>query len=345
MQRRDFYKYLALGVGAWSMGARPTNLTPPKRRLLPKHLAKGQTVGLITPGSYIGDEGLEKAVTNLESLGLTVKLGQHIRAERGFTAGTDAERLSDIHSFFADPQVDAIWCARGGYGCGRLLPQLDYRLIRKNPKVLVGYSDITALHNAIYQKTGLVTFHGPVGSSDFTDYTREQVTKVLFDAVANHSIPHAAANQENEDPVYRLRTLRSGTAQGVLLGGNLTLLASLAGTGFLPAIKNKILFLEDIGEKPYRIDRMLTTLRQAWPLEQAAGIALGIFADCEADEDDRSLSLAETLQDRLGDLGIPVVSGLSFGHISNQCTLPVGVEAELDAISGTLRLAGSGVSK
>lgn len=345
MQRRDFYKYLALGVGAWSIGARPTDQITSKRRLLPKRLSKGQTVGLITPGSYIGDDGLEKAVSNLESLGLNVKLGQHIRAERGFTAGTDQERLDDIHRAFADPQVDAIWCARGGYGCGRLLPQLDYNLIYNNPKVLVGYSDITALHNAIYRKTGLITFHGPVGSSDFTDYTREQLTKVLFEAEPNHAITLAPENQENEDPAYQLTTIRSGKAQGALVGGNLTLLASMVGTGFLPAIKNKILFLEDIGEKPYRIDRMLTTLRQAWPLEEAAGLALGIFADCEADEDDRSLSLAETLQDRLGDLGVPVVSGLSFGHIANQCTLPVGVEAELDATSGNLRLLGLGLSK
>ena len=313
---------------------------PVKRRIRPQLLAKGQTVGLITPGSYISDDGLETAVSNLENLGLNVKMGSHIRAERGFTAGTDAERLADLHSMFGDPQVDAIWCARGGYGCSRLLPYIDYSLIRKNPKALIGYSDITALHNAIFQKTGLISFHGPVGSSEQTEYTMAQLEAVLFEGRMPYQIPLSSDNQAREESAYETRTITPGLAQGTLIGGNLTLLAAMAGTGYLPSVRNKIVFLEDIGEKPYRIDRMLTTLRQAWPLQQAAGLALGIFADCEPDEDDRSLSLADTLDDRLSDLGIPVVYGLSFGHIADQCTIPVGVSATLNATEQWLRLEG-----
>ncbi len=338
MNRRHFQRSLLVGLGGLATYHLQANNTSVKRQIRPKLLAKGQTVGLITPGSYIGDEGLEKAVNNLESLGLHVKLGANIRAERGFTAGTDAERLSDIHAMFSDTQVDAIWCARGGYGCGRLLPHLNYRLIRRNPKALIGYSDITALHNAIYKETGLITFHGPVGASEQTDYTRRQIEAVLFEGQQGYNIPLSTTNAAREESVYQTHTIAGGQASGELVGGNLTLLAALVGTGYLPSVKNKLLFMEDVGEDPYRIDRMLTTLRQAWSLGEAAGIALGIFSGCEADEDDRSLSLAQTLDDRLGDLGIPVVYGLSFGHIADQCTLPVGAVATLDADAHSLRL-------
>ena len=338
MNRRHFQRSLFLGLGGLSTYHLNAKGPAVKRRILPRLLAKGQTVGLITPGSFISDEGLEKAVNNMEALGLHVKLSTHIRAERGFTAGRDGERLADLHSMFVDPQVDAIWCARGGYGCSRLLPYLDYRLFSREPKMLIGYSDITALHNAIFEKTGLITFHGPVASSEQSDYTLAQMEAVLFEGRMPYQIPHSTDNQAEEADAYQTRTIRAGQARGALVGGNLTLLSAMVGTDYLPSVKNKIVFLEDIGEKPYRIDRMLTTLRQAWPLEQAAGLALGIFADCEPDEDDRSLSLAETLDDRLGDLDIPVVYGLSFGHIKDQCTIPVGIPATLNATEQWLRL-------
>ena len=338
MNRRSFQRSLFVGLGGLATFSLQANSSPVKRRIRPNLLAKGQTVGLITPGSYINDDGLERAVNNLENLGLQVKLGANIRAERGFTAGSDAERLNDLHAMFSDSQVDAIWCARGGYGCGRLLPHLDYRLIRRNPKALIGYSDITALHCAIYKETGLITFHGPVGASEQTDYTRRQLEAVLFEGQQGYDIPLSTDNAAREESTYQKYTITSGRASGELIGGNLTLLASLVGTGYLPSAKNKLVFLEDVGEDPYRIDRMLTTLRQAWSLGEAAGIALGIFSGCEADEEDRSLSLAETLIDRLGDLGIPVAYGLSFGHISDQCTLPVGAVASLDADAHNLRL-------
>jgi muramoyltetrapeptide carboxypeptidase len=307
----------------------------PKRRksIRPKRLKKGAHIGLITPGSFIDDEGLQKAVNNLENLGFKVSLAKNIRAERGFTAGSDQERLADLHHMFADKSIDGIWCARGGYGCSRLLPYIDYRLIKKNPKIVIGYSDITALLIAIYQKTGLIGFHGPVASSDFNDYTESQLRKVIIDPQVPNLISLSAENESlaKENAVYQSQTIRSGIAEGKLIGGNLSLLAPLAGTKFQPDIKGKLLFIEEIGEAPYRIDRMLTQLRQSYPLKAAAGIILGVFRGCERKEGSRSLSLQATLKDRLGDLNIPVVYGTSFGHISNMCTLPIGVKARLDA--------------
>jgi len=345
MKRRQFSKIVPSALIGSTFLANRTTLAKKKKTTKPKRLKKGDTIGLITPGSYIDDDGLQKAVTNLESLGFQIKLAKNIRAERGFTAGTDAQRLADLHSMFADKQVAGIWCARGGYGCGRLLPNIDYRLIKKNPKVLIGFSDITALLQGIYKETGLIGFHGPVGSSDFTDYTKEYLTKVLMQPIDKLTI---ALSKENAslaytNKVYQTATIRGGTATGKLVGGNLSLLAPLAGTKYQPNIKNKLLFIEEIGESPYRIDRMLTQLRQSYPLRDAAGIILGVFKGCEMKEGSRSLSLMETLTDRLGDLNIPVFYGVAIGHIGDNLTLPIGGKAKLDADSGVITLLEKGV--
>lgn len=342
MNRRSFTRralVAATAIGTLSFAPKP------KKMMRPARLRKGDSIGLITPASYIEDDSLEKAVTHLESLGLKVVMGRHIRSLYGNMAGTDAERLADLHNMFINPAIKGIWCARGGYGSARLLDQLDYRLIRRNPKVLVGYSDITALHCAILQQSGLVTFHGPVGSSELTDYTRSEVESILFTPPAEYTISVAAAQLEEAktDDAYTPQTIIPGRAEGKLLGGNLSLLAALAGTPYLPDFKGKLLFIEDIGEKPYRIDRMLTTLRQNQGFRQAAGIVLGVFADCEASENSRSLSLQETLKDRLGDLEIPVLYGLSFGHVDNMTVLPMGVKARLDTEQQTLTLLETGV--
>ena len=308
-------------------------------------LKNGATIGLITPGSYIDDEGLEKAVNNIESLGFQVKLSKNIRAERGFNAGTDTERLSDLHQMFNDDKVAGIWCARGGYGCTRLLPKINYRLIKRNPKVLIGFSDITALIQAIYQETGLVGFHGPVGSSDFTDYTKEYLTKILINPQDSLSINLSHENQElaKTNSVYQTATIKKGQVTGKLVGGNLTLLAAMAGTKFQPNIKNKILFMEEIGESPYRIDRMLTQLRQSYPLKEAAGIVLGVFRGCERKDGSRSLSLMDTLKDRLVDLNIPIFYGTAIGHIADNMTLPIGIKASFNANKGLITLLEKGV--
>ena len=343
MHRRTFHRNLLAGLLSWPLFGFRQKAERSPDLLRPKRLQPGDTIGLITPGSYLSDEGLGRAVRNLESLGFRVKLGEHISAENGFVAGTDEQRLADLHAMFADREVAGIWCARGGYGCTRLLPFIDYDLIRDHPKALIGYSDITALHVAIHQRTGLVTFHGPVGASELTDYTRDQFEAVLMEGRAPYTIELSEDNLAKEADAYQPMVLNPGKARGVLTGGNLSLLAALCGTPDEPNFAGKLVFMEEIGEKPYRIDRMLTQLRQAAGIGAAAGIALGIFAGCEAGPDDRSLTLLETLQDRLGDLGIPVVYGLSFGHIEHMCTLPVGLPAELDTGTLTLTLEEAGV--
>lgn len=357
MDRRNFSKKIAFGLGASALLPNCTQAQSSEKDTLeafaqvtttadlikPKRLKKGDTIGLITPGSFIPDKALGKAVNNVKKLGFKVKLGKHIRALRGFNAGTDEQRLEDLHTMFIDPEVDGIWCARGGYGCTRLLPMIDFDLVKNNPKVFLGYSDITALHNAFYQRCGLVTFHGPVTSSTMTPYSIAHFRRALMEGNPKQVITPASANQKIQDELYQPKKIRGGVAKGVLIGGNLSLLAAMAGTEFAIDPTDKIVFMEDIEEKPYRIDRMLTQLRQSDQLATAAGFALGVFADCVPEPEDRSLSLLETIEDRLYALGKPVTYGLSWGHISNQATLPVGVQAELDADQMQLTLLESGV--
>lgn len=341
MNRRTFTRTAMLGLAAMafhSYGHLMPTTAIERKSFYPPLLKKGDTIGLISPGSYISDEGLEKAVNNIEALGFHVKMGKNIRKKRGFTAGTDAERLADLHAMYADKQVQAIWCVRGGYGSARLLPLLDFKLIKKHPKALIGYSDITALLNAIYRKTGLIGFHGPVASSELTTYNREYLLSVLMKRPKEMLIRGFRQMPAEADETTSFHCLLCGKAEGRLIGGNLTLLASMAGTPWSPEYRNKIVLIEDVGEKPYRIDRMLTQLRQATDIDRAAGFALGTFADCEADKEDSSLSLLETLRDNLLRFGKPTAYGLSFGHIKNQCTLPIGLPALFDAKEGTLKL-------
>ena len=337
MNRRKFTTTAALStLSAFTIANAPQATN--RKKIKPKRLKKGDTLALITPGSFISDESLQKAVVNAENLGFKVALSKNIRSKRGFTAGTDAERLADLHWAFQDTKINGVWCARGGYGCGRILQNIDYQIIKKNPKALIGYSDITALLNAITCKTGLITFHGPVGASEFPEFTHNHFQNTLMFPNTIQKLALAVANAEQEDSIYHSFSIRSGKAKGELVGGNLSLLAAMVGTPFQPVFKNKIVFIEDVGERPYRIDRMLTQLRQGTDLQQAAGIALGIFADCEAKEGSDSLTLKQTLTDRLADLGMPVAYGLSFGHIDHQITLPIGIAASFDADQFSLTL-------
>ena len=327
MDRRRFSRRLATGLAFPFLPLAPAqargNAARPEP---PARLSKGDTVGLISPASYIDDDALQRAYEHIEGLGLNVKPGRYLRAERGFLAGTDDQRLGDLHAMFGDSKVSAVWCARGGYGSARLLPRLNFNLIRRNPKILIGYSDITALLNAITRETGMVTYHGPVGSSDFTEYTERYLRAAILEGEEWQAIVPP------EDGVGDRYIIRPGNASGQLWGGNLSLLAAVAGTDYAPPVEGNLLFIEEIGEKPYRIDRMLTQLRQAWKLERAAGIVLGQFNDCEPDKGDRSLSLRETLTGQLADLGVPVAYGMPIGHIKDMCTLPVGARARFSAV-------------
>jgi len=290
-------------------------------------------VGLIAPASYTFDLWrLDDAALRVEALGLKPKFGKYVRGRRGFLAGTERERLEDLHAMFADKDVAGVFCLQGGYGTPRLLDGLDYELIRKNPKILLGYSDITGLHLAIHKKTGLVTFHGPNMIGALPPWSLELLKKALFVAESIGEV----TNPQEQDPLNRefpIRTVVPGTARGRIVGGNLTLISATMGTPYEIDTKNKILLLEDTGEAPYRIDRMLVQLRLAGKLQEAAGIVFGTCTDCAPSRSsfELSLSLSEVLDELLGSLGKPVLAGLLFGHTKEKATIPIGVEAELDA--------------
>jgi muramoyltetrapeptide carboxypeptidase len=335
MRRRNFFKISGLATLVASfpnfklMAENPEPLKP--RLIKPARLRQGATVALIAPCSPPADEKLAKGIANLTQFGFKIVEGKNLRARNGHLAGTDEARLEDLHWAFSDPAIDAVWCIRGGYGASRLLPNIDYNLIRQHPKPLIGYSDVTALHLAIHQRTGLVTFHGPVAASEYPEDTLHHLRSVLMQSVAPYEIAAPTADIESILPEYQPFVITPGQAKGALTGGNLALLSALVGTEYAPIFKNKIVFIEDVGEQPYRIDRMLTQLLQGTDLMEAAGIALGVFNDCQPKPNTFSLSLEETLRDRLGWLGIPVVYGIPFGHIDHQATFPYGIPANLDA--------------
>ncbi|MCC7246579.1 MAG: LD-carboxypeptidase [Saprospiraceae bacterium] len=341
MQRRQFiYSGALVALAARYRFTRPFMEKNTDRKLVrPRRLRPGATVALIAPSSPASVEKIEKALSNLAQMGYKVVEGKFLRARNGYLAGSDADRIADLHWAFSDPAIEAVWCVRGGYGAARLLPSLDYHLIAQNPKPLIGYSDITALHLAIHQRTGLVTFHGPVAGAEFPAETLTHLQSVLVNGHSRYTLTGArqdatgAATLADE---FVSETLTPGKASGVLTGGNLSLLASLVGTPYLPDFSEKIVFIEDIGEVPYRLDRMLTQLLQTTNLKKAAGIALGVFADCNPKGDSPTFTLREMLRDRLAGLGIPVAYGLPFGHTDLNATIPYGIKAELDADAVTL---------
>lgn len=332
MKRETFNKLLAFtGLSSFSeFGLIPEGSNPVKRNSIkPKRLKKDSVIGLVSPASPVSDEAYQMTLKNIERIGLQYKSGDNILKKYGYLAGDDKVRIEDIHRMFADPGIDAVWCIRGGYGTTRIVGKLDYELIKDNPKVFIGYSDITALHLAINKKTGLVTFHGPVASSEFTEYTLKCFQDMMFE---NKTVFDNYLYSEETDPVInKPEVIFPGIMEGRLVGGNLSLLASLAGTKYQLKSEGNIVFIEDIDEKPYRVDRMLTQLIDTSILGKANGILLGVFEGCEAKEDEKNtLKLMETLRDRLGGLGIPVFYGFSFGHIKNNCTIPVGIRARFD---------------
>jgi muramoyltetrapeptide carboxypeptidase len=310
--------------------------------LRPKVLRAGDTVGLITPSTYVSDpDRLVLAARTLRYFDLNLKMGRNVRKRAGYLAGSVEERLEDLHAMFRDPEVRAVFAIRGGYGSEQLLDRIDYPLIRSNPKIFLGYSDITALHLAIQRQTGLVTFHGPVVLSRFSEYTQRSFRKALFSAEPMGAV----TNPPDTDPLrpaHTLRTIRPGKARGPLTGGNLSMIATTMGTPYEIETKGRILFLEDVGEQPYSIDRMLTQLRLAGKLEAAAGIIFGECQDCRPRDFQPSFestfSLGEVLDNILGGLKVPVLSGLTVGHTDDQATLPLGVAATLDADKGELVL-------
>lgn len=344
MDRRYFSKLLTSAplLANYPHAFGPTSTDTCMQRIKkPSKLVSGDKVALVAPGSPIKPEKFDNALRNVEALGLEPLYSDRVYLKHGYLAGTDEERIRDLHTYFADDSVKAIWALRGGYGCTRLLPYLDYSLIKKNPKIVLGYSDITALLLAIHAKTGMVGFHGPVASSSILpSYNLSQLKSLLFEGgTPNKTIPfQPQSDAKSEDVAY---VIYPGKAHGKLIGGNLSLLVNLPNTPFAPSYKNKIVFIEDVGEKPYRIDRMLTYLMAATDLAEASGIILGVFADCEPDVDDASLTLKETLMDRLAPLKIPCFYGATFGHVTDICTFPIGISAAFDTDSAQLNLLES----
>ncbi|MDQ2991702.1 MAG: LD-carboxypeptidase [Candidatus Eremiobacteraeota bacterium] len=297
--------------------------------IYPPALRRGDAIALIAPaGPLASDADLDAAVERVEALGLRAVRGEHVLGRHGYLAGTDAERAADINAALRDPAVRGIFAVRGGYGTTRLLDLVDYDALRADPKVLLGYSDLTALLNVCTARAGVVTFHGPVIALALGPLERAWLQRAMFSDVPVGTLA-----------VERPCAIRAGRARGRLAGGNLSLMAAMVGTPYEIDCTDAIVFLEEVEEAPYRIDRMLTQLRASASFRRAAGIALGTFSNCDAPEDAApERRLTYVLADRLVDLGMPVVAGAPIGHEGEQWTLPIGAYATLDAASGTLAI-------
>ncbi len=340
MDRRQFLG--SAGLATLSLPFAGTGIAmaaPRSKQLLPVPLNRGDTVGLVSPSSATDDSlGLQLPREAMEALGFKVKTGAHYADRRGYLAGTDAERASDINRMFADTSVKAIICVRGGWGAARLLPLLDYDIIRRNPKVLLGYSDITALHCAIQAKTGLVTFHGTMGSGSWNAFNVDQFERMFFGRELMQYQNKLEKGDELVPRRNRTATIASGKARGELVGGNLSVLAALAGSPYLPDFSGKILFLEDVAEAPYRIDRMMSTLKLMGALDKISGFIFGECTDCDPGDGYGSLTLEQILDDYIKPLKIPAYRGAMIGHLREQFIVPVGGYMEMDADAGTFRM-------
>jgi muramoyltetrapeptide carboxypeptidase len=338
MQRRTLL--LKTGAAALAMpGLARAQTAAPAPLLRARRLQPGDTIGLFNPsGAVHARAPYELATETLQALGFKVKPAPNLRGRWGHFAGTDAQRSGDINALFADPGVHGLLAMAGGSGANRILPLLDYAQMRRTPKFVGGFSDLTALINAVHARTGLVTFHSPTAASDWNSFSLDHFRGTVMDA---REMLLANPVDKDDNPVprtARTTTLRAGTARGPLVGGNLAVLASLAGSGYWPRMDGAILFLEDVNEYIYRVDRMLSTLKLAGALQRLAGVVLGAFTNCgPGDGTYGTLTLDEVFDDYFGPLNVPVYSGALFGHIRRKFTLPVGLPVEMDASAGTLR--------
>lgn len=309
--------------------------------IYPEKLKKGDTIGIICPSSAIeGDLPFMLAQETFEALGFNVKWGKHAHNRLGHLAGNDEDKLDDLHHMFKDKQVKAIVCMRGGSGAARLLDKIDYHLIRRNPKVLIGYSDITALHAAIQNETGLITFHGPVGTSSWPSFVVDQFKSLFFEGT---SPTYENPLNKGDDLIprqNRIQTITPGKATGKLLGGNLTVLTTISGSTYYPDFTDSILFLEDVSEEPYRVERMFCQLKLNGTLTKIRGFIFGKCTDCSPSGGYGSLTLDEILDDYIKPLKIPAYQGALIGHIREQFILPVGAQITMDANKGMFVVNG-----
>ena len=307
----------------------------------PKKLKKGDLIGIISPASATDDTVLiEKGIRYIEGMGYRTLLGKNINKQNGYLAGTDKERSEDIHDMFRNKKVKAIFCLRGGYGAFRLLDKIDYKLISKNPKIFVGFSEITSLHMAFLSKAKLITFAGPMVlpnfSAEVSSFTEEIFWNVITSSKINSTINIEVLNESS--------LTNSGKVIGKIVGGNLAVLSAMTGTGYLPNFKNKILLLEEINEPPYKIDRMFNQLRLRNIFDEVKGIILGNFIDCiEQDKNKNTMVLTDVLSDYFESLNIPVVKSFPFGHSKDIVTLPIGCKIKINLKQGKIEFPEAGV--
>lgn len=307
----------------------------------PPRLRKGELVGLICPASApLKPETIDRAIDYFEKQSHPVKLGANARKQRGYLAGTDEERAADFNAMARDREVRAIFAVRGGYGTPRILPLIDYRALKRDPKIVCGFSDITALNCAIWRKTGLVTFSGAMPGVELWKGPHPETEQVFWKVLRSTTRPGKLQNPGG----IKLKGQGRGKAAGRLICANLALLVSLLGTPFVPNLRGAILVAEDVGEEPYRIDRMFAQLRNAGVLNQISGLVLGTFTECEPKDPAKpTLRLSEVLEDVAGWAHVPMLMHLQYGHIPRKLTLPMGVRAEMDSSRGTLTILEAGV--
>lgn len=299
------------------------------KKIIPEALKNGDKIGIVAPAGYVSAEQIKSAVKKVEKAGFVPVVAENILSRNGYLSGTDEERVLQLNTFFKRSDIKAIIAARGGYGCSRILDMLDYESLKQNPKILGGYSDITALICAVYKKTGLVTFHSSMLIPEDTAYTRNVMWGIFQDGKKGFLIKPQKSSE--------VEVLRHGKASGVLFGGNLTLLETLIGTKYDFSLFNKILFIEEINEPPYKVDRMLTHLKNAKDFSGLKGLIFGKMKGCEA-QGENSLSLDYVINDFCKNLKIPVIKNFSFGHVNDRCTFPVGVRAEMNTENFQVRL-------
>ena len=348
MNRRESIKLLLSTSTVLAMPKFAFSYLPQKNNAMikPKKLSQGDKIGIIAPGSAVSDPNdLHRAEEIAGLLNVEAVFAKNLKNGKGYKTRTIKERLDDIHEMFSDRSIKAVFAIRGGYGSAQLLNELDYKLIRNNPKILLGYSDITALHLAINKFSDLMTYHGPLLLSPFTEWTFEHLKKVIM-------TKERIGKLENPDKtdgirkMFPIRTIRPGKAEGRLTGGNLSIITSLMGTPYEIETKNKIVFIEDVGESPYKIDRMLTQLILSGKLQEAAGIIIGKCHNCGKGSTGGTWdpTFGEVIDNLIAPLEIPCFSGFMIGHTKDQLTLPSGIKAVMDADKGILKINEPGVS-
>ena len=306
----------------------------------PLRLARGSRIALVAPaGPLLERDDLTRADALCRALDYEPVLGTHAGGHYGYCSGTDEERLADLNAALRDPAIDAIWCIRGGYGVTRILDGVDFEALARRPRPVIGYSDITALLAGVTRRAGIVAFHAPTARVEMPLFIRRHFGLVLTDPAPAGLLeplpppPDVLVPHEN-----RVVTIRGGVAEGPLAGGNLTLLQCLIGSPYFPDLDGALLFLEDVNEDLYRIDRMLAHLRMVGALAGVRGVLIGRFTAMKRQITDGALGLDEVLAHYFRPLGVPVAHGFPIGHIADQWTIPVGVRAKLDADARTVEL-------